>query len=176
MGKISIHGSMLSWLYDVLLALVKGSIASGVSSALSSALKSFVNDDLAHILSSLQLKIPIHLDPPYDIALLDSTFTSILTNASHVTFDVKAEVESRNASDPSFPGVPAQLPDVPPVAFETYMISVSIKQMVFNSALWVFWQKGLLTDSISEADVPASLPIQLVRSDGTCGDRNRSKE
>ena len=163
LGHISIHGSMLSWLYDVLIDLVKGSIQKSVSQGLESAVRDFVTQDLASILSSLDLVIPVHMgSKTYDIADIDMSLQTINVTTSHLTADAKGEIVSRNKSDPdTFPDKPPFLPESPPSAFDQYMISFSVKDWVLNSGLWLFWTKGLLTDTLYPSDVPSGFPVQL---------------
>ena len=136
LGHISIHGSMLSWLYDVLIDLVKSSIEKAVSDGLESAVRDFVTQDLAKILSSLDLVVPLHLgNPTYDIADIDFSLKKFNVTTSHLTADAKGEIVSRNKSDPdTFPDRPPVLPDSPPSAFDQYMISFSVKDWVIKCA------------------------------------------
>lgn len=161
LGHISIHGSMLSWLYDVLIDLVKGSLEKAVDAALGAAVTAFVRDDVAKILASLNLVMPLQLHAPFDIAEIDFSLKRFNVTSSHMTVDAKGEIESRNASDPPFPDAPPYLPDAPPSAFENYMLSISIKDWVLNSGLWLFWTKNLLYYTLLPSDVPRSFPVQL---------------
>ena len=127
LGHITIHGSMLSWLYDVLIDLVKHSIDKAVSSALNAAVTSFIDVDVAHFLSQLNLVVPLKLDPPFDVASIDFSLLSVNTSSSHLAINNKGEFVSRDPNDPPFPDTPPVLPDVPPSLFTKYMLSVSIK-------------------------------------------------
>lgn len=133
LGKIEVHGSMLSWLYDLLIDAVQGSITKAISSALTTALTNFVNDDLAQILAALTPVLPIPFPAPYNVASIDLSMLSFATTATHVAAGVRGEVIPADASKPAYPVAPLPLPDTPPSAFSTYMVALSLTQYFLNS-------------------------------------------
>lgn len=162
LGKITIHGSLLDWLYKELIKLVKGKIQHSVADGVNDAISGFVADDLAKKLAALPLQLPLALSPPFDVALFDVSFDALeVPTADHLLASVRGAVLSRNASDPAYPVPPPPLPATPPGSFAEHMLSLTLNDWVLNSAAWLFYSKGLLAVDVAPSDVPTSSPLQL---------------
>jgi hypothetical protein len=151
-----VHGSILSWLYDLIIDLFKGAIKKAIEAAVVSNIKTQLQAEANKILATLVLDY--HLDN-------------------------YAELDYRLTSAPAFPSRYLELPclaavmpiaaPVPPVLehsampFEPSgrMLDLQVDAYLFNSAMYTYFRANAMQATVAEKDVPATSTLHLNSSD-----------
>lgn len=157
MGSISIHGSVIGWLVELLTPIFRGQLEGLLEGELENLVKGFVNDDLAGILEKLELKVGVPVPPPFDDSGLHFNLTSISAHSDHIGVDLSvAIVDPRDPTRLVRQPVNTVIPD----AVDTSkMLSVSLAPEVIEDILHFHQDKW--THTVQPGDVPSESPLGL---------------
>ena len=159
--SIDVHGSLLSWLYNLIVKSFKGSIKSAIGKAISDAVTSEVNGDLNKILGTLTMTQALPLPKPYDVALVDYTILGVDIEADHLALDIRGSVNDTDKSAPPYAGVVPALPPASSAVYASHHMTVDLTTFLLDSAAYVFARRGVLKYTVTGKDLPSSAPIKL---------------
>lgn len=160
--SVKTHGSLFSWLYNIIIKAFKGKISSQICAAAKTGVSTLIQSTLAPTLAGLDLRFVVPLPPAlqkpnFELAL-DLSFNSppVIT-ATSIAVPIRAETLNTKRQDS------VQLPPALPVfgAGETHMLSAEVTAWAWNRALVVFQEAGFLTYTVLPDALPASSPVQL---------------
>ena len=159
--SIKTHGSLLSWLYNLIVKSFKGSIKSAVAKAIKDAVGEEVNTDLNKILSTLAMTQALPLPAPYNVALVDYTILNLDVEADHIAIDIRGSINDTSKSAAPYSGAVPAMPPASASVYGAHHVVIDLSSFLFESAAYVFANRGLLQYTITSKDIPASAPIKL---------------
>jgi len=157
MGSISIHGSMLGWLVELLIPIFQGDIERELEKALKKVVEDLVNNELNNILSRLDFKVGVPVPPPFDDSGLHFNFTAISAHSEHIAVDLSvAIVDPRNPDRYVKQPVSTTIPDNVDV---NKMLSVSVAPEMVEDI--VHFHQDKWSHTLQTGDVPPESPLGL---------------
>merc|ERR1711920_1121458 len=156
MGSISIHGSMIGWLVELLIPIFQGDIERELEKELKKVVEDLVNNELNNILSRLDFKVGVPVPPPFDDSGLHFNFTAISAHSEHVAVDLSvAIVDPRNPDRYVRQPVSTTIPDNVDV---NKMLSVSVAPEMVEDMQLTFSLGGQAEVQFGEGSVDLKLP------------------
>lgn len=154
--SVNMHGSILDWLYNIILKSFKGNIKKMIASAVSTALTNAINSRVDSMLASLTYKYNLG-----NWGILDYSVTGdcVFDKSSQTFyFPFKAEVYGVNSS------AEANLPRAP-MNFSSTLggrdAEAILDLFALNSGLLVLFDSKSFSYTITNAMLPSQLPVQL---------------
>lgn len=149
---IHVHGSSLSWLYDLIAALAKSTIKKEAANAVATNMKQLINVMANAALATIPLEVPVSA-----VAKIDMRMTQAPTFANSL-MSVFLLGQFENITNP----VPCPLPHVTlPSNPPTRMVQADVDQFVFNSGFWYLFQNKMLSHLVTQADIPPAVGLKL---------------
>jgi lipopolysaccharide-binding protein len=150
--SVQVHGSILSWLYDLIFDIAKNTIKTDAAKAVESELTQLINVAADKALDSLNLAVPITNLTQLDLLLTQNPqFPS-----SYVSVYFKGQIENKTNPTPC-PLPHSTLPsNAPP-----QMIEFDVDQFLFNSGLWLIYTDGKLAYTVTQSVIPPEFPFSL---------------
>jgi hypothetical protein len=162
---VKVHGSILSWLYDLIVDAFKSTLKDKIESSASDAVNSFWDSTVNTLLSKYATVLPLSVEAPYDVAQVDDSVVEVTSLADRLTFGVLGEVQAlANATRKIAPYPHAASPFAPNPPGSA-MVRIKLSPFVLKSAAWTFFEYGLVAYEILPSMVPASSPIKLNTAD-----------
>mmetsp|Transcript_11305 Transcript_11305/g.42355 ORF Transcript_11305/g.42355 Transcript_11305/m.42355 type:complete len:536 (-) Transcript_11305:1505-3112(-) len=148
--SIKVHGGA-SWLYNLIISALKGSIEKSIEKAISEQVPPQVTKQLQSMLDQQDLQVPISNGvflafDPREVQFVDN---------DHVTLGASGEFIKKDV--PPCPGDPSSTPDT----VNNKMVQIFITDHVLTSAGWTFDKAQLMQTLVTQHDIPASWPVQL---------------
>ena len=159
---VTFHGSMYSWLGNLVSwafgSIINNAICSAITTELQTLQTTMIDPFLADVDMSVDLPLPPVLMAPGFAPALDLRITSnpVITN-SDISVTSRMELFDRKRPRPNT--APPPLPQFRTAA--THMLSAELSAWSFDRALDTFYQAGVLSYVVQAAIVPPSSPIQL---------------
>jgi hypothetical protein len=163
--SIKTSGSLLSWLYNLIVKAFQGSISKQICSASKTAVSTLISETLESRLQVLNLMVPVPLPPalsrPGFALAVDLKFSSApqITSSSIAVAVFAATTNTAASSPPSPPPLPPALPIFASSA--KHMLAAEVTSWGFNLAARVFQRQGFLLYTVLPAALPPSAPVQL---------------
>jgi lipopolysaccharide-binding protein len=143
---LHLHGGA-SWLYNIFIGIFKGTIKKSIQEAIQKNLSQVVVQNVAKILSTINLKYPIRDGIYVDLSFDEMTFQA----SSYMVTGNVGEIVYQNGS--RYPGQSIALPDFDP-KLASSMIQISLSDYVLNSAAWAAFQAERSSIVINAKNVP----------------------
>eukprot|EP00300_Choanocystis_sp_HF-7_P024250 c25668_g1_i1.p1 GENE.c25668_g1_i1~~c25668_g1_i1.p1 ORF type:complete len:531 (+),score=134.07 c25668_g1_i1:32-1624(+) len=150
--KLTIHGSAMSWLYNILIGSFKSTLKGKIQSLIVDQLESFVDHEANAILKQLDLVIGLPFPAPFDDLTADLTLTSLSSANQYFAADAHGLVY--NAPNQNCPLTPAPMAQVADAVATSRMATITLSPFVVNSAFWASHEAGLLTYLITPQMLP----------------------
>jgi len=150
---ITIHGSILSWLYDLIIDLFKGSIKSAIQNAIKDQLTNGIQIQLNQMIAAYSFHIKVD-----DNTLMNWELTSAprFPGDGSILVPLNGGFEVIN---------PQKVCPLPHSALQTQrsgrMVDIVLDQFMPDSAFWSFFEQGKLQRLIRPTDISPQSPIQL---------------
>jgi len=111
-------------------------------------------------LQGLITTVPLNFKPPYNITVLDLTFSEATMASTYAEIGIRGTV---NASDGSheYPWHAPSVAPIPPSVRDSHMVALSLTPLVVNTFTYQLAAAGLLTKEIDDADIPSSIHLRL---------------
>lgn len=156
--SVKIHGSIFSWLYDLIIDLFKGSLKSAAADAIKGALVTAVNVKADAILETLSYKINFREWGTLDYSLTGPA--QFIPSAGVFYLPFKAEVYQQNST--------AECP-LPhnniAYAPSGRMIDLFLDTFALNSGGFVYFNEDVWHLTLDNSNLPPSFPIKLYTND-----------
>jgi len=150
--SISVHGSILSWLYDLIFDVAKNKIKSAAAQIVATELTNLINVMADQALAGIMLDVPLGNTTQLDMTLVDAPS---LPNSN---FEVDLKGQFENKTNPQ----PAPLPHVTfPPTLPIQHVLLQIDQYLFGSGLWLAYSSGMLSTVVTAATLPPQVPFTL---------------
>ncbi|KAJ5075245.1 bactericidal permeability-increasing bpi protein-related [Anaeramoeba ignava] len=153
---ITLHGGA-SWLYNIIIDILKGPIKDLIASSLSSEFVTEINTLAPSLLDSIPIKIDIDQYTSLHFEMLGQELTSeyiaAFNNAEF--YDIANPVEC--------PLPHHDLPSTP--KSEDYMAEVYLDEFAINSAFYAYNEEGRIDIIITNGEIPPYIPFQLNTSE-----------
>lgn len=157
MGDITISGSALGWLVEVIFPSIRGEIERQLELEVVKLMGDLVNQDLQGILNQLELKVPVPVPPPFDDSSLHFNLNSIHAHAEHITVDLSMALV--DTADPNrLVTQPVRVP-LPDIYDTSKMFSVTLAPEIIEDV--VRFHQGKFSQIISADMVPEDSPLGL---------------
>ena len=159
---VTFHGSMYSWLGNLVSwafgSIINKAICSAITTELQTLQTTMIDPFLEEVDMSVDLPLPPVLMAPGFEPALDLRITSnpVITN-SDISVTSRMELFDRKRPRPNT--APPPLPQFRTAA--AHMLSAELSAWSFDRALDTFYQAGVLSYAVQAAIVPPSSPIQL---------------
>jgi len=154
--SIKTHGSLFSWLYNIIIDLFKNTLKSAAEKALHDALGSAITVQANNILATFPFVIPLDSTADLDYHL---TGPPIYPEQRYIQQDFVGAIMPKGGSPPNLPrhGI-AQYRS-------GKMVDLVADQYFFDSAIDTYHRAGLFNWLITPANLPSNSPIKLNTSD-----------
>mmetsp|Transcript_5398 Transcript_5398/g.10579 ORF Transcript_5398/g.10579 Transcript_5398/m.10579 type:complete len:489 (+) Transcript_5398:58-1524(+) len=150
--KIKLHGGA-SWLYNMVVHAFEGHIKGSIENSLRDEMTDAVDNALNKEFAKMRLTEKLPFDPPYDIALIDYTFTDITTKSDHVSVTVRASINDTSGTQKSFPLPPPALPSTNSSDLGRHHVTLQMSTFPVDSMAYVFYNRGLLRNEVTPKDL-----------------------
>ncbi len=149
---VKVHGSMLSWLYDLIFSIAKNTIKQQASTAIAAQVKQMLNVMVNQLLATLNLEVPVSA-----VAQVDMQFTAPPSfSGGFAQAWLKGQFENITAPQD------APVPHSPlPTNAPSMMIEADVDQFLFNSGFWFLFHGDMLSHTVTQADIPPEVGLQL---------------
>jgi len=158
---IDVHGSMFSWLYNLLVDAFNNHIRDGIQGALESVLKKEVAN-LNEAMAAYSFTEHLPLPAPYDHSAIDFTISNVTVGTDHLSAEARGEVFPTDTSS-RYPRASPLMPS--DSVNDTHHIKADVSSFIFDSAFYTYTEQNLLKYLISPGDIPSSSPVQLKTTD-----------
>ena len=163
--SVKVHGSILSWLYDLIVDAFKGTLKDKIESSASDAVNSFWDTTVNALLAKYATVLPLRVDAPYNVAQVDDSVVEVTSLADRLIFGVLGEVEALANATKKIAPYPHSAQPFATNPAGSAMVRIKLSPFVLKSAAWTFFNYGLVTYEILPSMVPSSSPIQLNTAD-----------
>jgi len=150
--SVHVHGSILSWLYDLIFAIAKNTIKTDAAKAVESELTQLIDVAADQALDSLNLAVSITNLTQLDLLLTQSP----LFPSNYVLVYFKGQIENKTNPTPC-PLPHSTLPSNAP----SRMLEFDVDQFLFNSGLWLIYTDGGLAYTVTQSVIPPEFPFSL---------------
>lgn len=147
---IKLHGGA-SWLYNIIVSLLKGDIEKAVHKAVAEGIPPAVTDTIQKSLDEQKLEVPISSGVVLSFAPRMVSFV----NQERVTLGAAGDFVKDGV--PPFLDDPASTPDL----INSKMVQVYLTDHILSSAGFTFDKGGLMQTLVTPHDIPESWPISL---------------
>jgi hypothetical protein len=162
---IQVHGSIFSWLYDLIVSAFKDTLKKSLESAAADAVNEFWDTTADELLGKYKTLIPLTIKAPYDISQVDDSIVEVTSLSDRLILGVKGEVEALASAPRKIQPYPGVAPSFAANPTGDAMIRIKLSPFALNSGAWTFFQYGLIKFEITPQMVPRSSPIRLNTSD-----------
>ena len=160
--EIEIHGSWLSWIYDLFVDIFSRNIKRDVAQAATKDLGTTVDSAINKALADMNLVFDLPFQTPFNISEMDFSLTSAQVSNDALTAQCAASVnDTRHPTTDPYPGTADTIVPTPSVMRDGSMLTLTLSSWPFNNALWVFSEASLLEYLVNQTMIPSSYNIQL---------------
>mmetsp|Transcript_115375 Transcript_115375/g.322508 ORF Transcript_115375/g.322508 Transcript_115375/m.322508 type:complete len:562 (+) Transcript_115375:65-1750(+) len=160
LGKFDVEGTILEGILELLASIFKSNLEGMFTSSIKDIVEKSANTYLNDFFASMGLKLPLPLQPPYDIAAADMTFCYIDVRSDYIAIGLLgAFVEDEQVF--TFPAKPRALASLPPAGFADKMLAFRFSNFTLSSACYIFQREGLLKTTIQPGYLAKDSGISL---------------
>jgi len=161
---LQLSGTRLSAVIEFISSFVSDYIGEMIATKIKSVIEWFINDKFNSYLDVIDLKLPLPVDPPYNISALDASLCAVHIGTNYIGVDTRAEVVDLEDDTLVYPVEPLELPQGPPMTvddFESSMFAAALTKWTINSGLWLYQTRDLARYTLMQSDIPENSPIVL---------------
>lgn len=160
LGKFDVEGTILEGILELLASIFKYNLEGMFTSSIKDTVEKSANTYLNDFFASMGLKLPLPLQPPYDIAAADLTFCYIDVRSDYIAVGLLgAFVDDEHVW--TYQAKPRALASLPPANFAGRMLAFRFSNFTLSSASYIFQQEGLLKTTIQPSDLAKDSAVSL---------------
>lgn len=167
--RIKVHGSIFSWLYDLIVKAFNSKVKGLVANAIRDCVKDEVDDALNKVFAGIGTVKQLPLPAPFNFAEIDFSVMQATTDLDSLDLTLRGAVNDSRKLIQNYTRRPSALGVVSKDAFQTHHFSFLLSSYVVNSALFIYDAASLFSYLVTPAMVSDKLPGFALNTDALAG-------